>query len=331
MKAMVLHTPQPIEDKPLVDESVPDPVPGPGEVLVRIRACGVCHSNLHMIEGGFIKPRKLPIIPGHEIAGVVESAGSQAQTWRVGQRVGVQVLYESCRHCEYCLTGRENLCLSRKATGETVDGGYAELIKAPWDFIYPLPDNLGFEEAAPLFCPGVTAYRAVKRAGVRPGQKVAVVGIGGVGHMSLQFAKLAGAEVIAVDRLQGQMELARELGADHVVPAEELEGFVSKIGRPDIVMVHAPSQQAVDQAMRVVRRGGTVLMAVMGSVNVAFYEEPTVVGSVIGSRMDMNETLSLASKRRVAVKWQAFRLEEANEVLLRLKRGEIVGRAVLLP
>jgi propanol-preferring alcohol dehydrogenase len=149
--------------------------------------------------------------------------------------------------------------------------------------------------------------------------------------MSLQFAKLAGAEVIAVDRLEGQLGLARELGADHIVPAVELEAFVSKTGKPDVVMVHAPSQQAVDQAMKAVKRGGTVLMAVIGNVNVAFYEEPTVVGSVIGSRMDMNETLNLASKRKVVVKWQAFKLEEANEVLLKLKRGEIVGRAVLTP
>lgn len=331
MRAMVLYTPQPVENRPLVNELVPDPVPDADEVLIRIKACGVCHSNLHMTEGGFIKPGKLPIIPGHEISGVIEAVGEQATAWQVGQRVGVQVLHETCRSCEYCLSGRENLCLKRKMTGETLDGGYAEFIKAPWDFIYPLPDNLGFEEAAPLFCPGVTAYRAVKRAGVTVGKKVVVVGIGGVGHMSLQFAKLAGAEVTAVDRLEGQLELARELGADHIVPADRLEELLPQTGRPDIVMVHAPSQQAIDQAVKIVKRGGTILMAVMGTVDLAFYNEPMILGSVIGSRMDMKETLSLASEHKVQVKWKAYNLEEANDVLLSLKRGEIVGRAVLVP
>jgi len=331
MKAQVLHTVQSIESRPLVSESVADPVLGPDDVLVRVKACGVCHSNLHMIEGDWGVPSKLPIIPGHEIAGVVEAVGSGVKAWRVGQRVGVQVLHDTCRQCEYCLTGRENLCLSRNMTGETLDGGYAELVKAPWDFIYAIPDGLGFEEAAPLFCPGVTAYRAVKRAGVRPGQKVGVIGIGGVGHMSLQFARLAGGEVVAVDRLEGQLELARELGADHVVPAGEFEEFVSKTGKLDVVMVHAPSQQAVDQAMKAVKRGGTVLMAVVGNIRVSFADEHTIIGSVIGSRMDMIETSKLAGKRKVQVKWQGFKLEEANDVLLRLKRGEIVGRAVLIP
>jgi len=334
MRAQVLHKVNPIEERPLVDEAVPEPTLRSEDVLINVKACGVCHSNLHMIEGEFLPagfPGKLPIVPGHEISGAIEKVGENVGTWKVGQRVGVQVLYESCGHCEYCLTGRENLCPKLKSTGENVDGGYAEFIAAPSDFIYQVPENLGFEEAAPLFCPGVTAYRAVKRAGVRPGQKVGVIGIGGVGHMSLQFARLAGGEVVAVDRLEGQLELARELGADHVVPAGEFEEFVSKTGKLDVVMVHAPSQQAVDQAMKAVKRGGTVLMAVVGNIRVSFADEHTIIGSVIGSRMDMIETSKLAGKRKVQVKWQGFKLEEANDVLLRLKRGEIVGRAVLIP
>lgn len=331
MKAQVLHKIQPIESRPLLGESVPDPVPSPSDVLIRMKACGVCHSNLHMIEGEFLKiglPKKLPIIPGHEISGVIEEVGKDVKTWQVGQRVGVQVLHDTCRNCEYCLTGRENLCLNRNATGETVDGGYAEFIIAPWDFVYRIPDNLGFEEAAPLFCPGVTAYRAVKRAKVRPSQKVAVIGIGGVGHMALQFAKLAGADVTAVDRFKGQLELALELGAENAVLSTEFEKLEGKF---DVVMVHAPSQQAVDQAMKAVKRGGTILMAVFGNISVNFPEEHTIKGSVIGSRMDMIETLNLASKGKVKVKWQAFNLAEANDVLLRLKQGKIVGRAVLTP
>jgi propanol-preferring alcohol dehydrogenase len=313
---------------------VPDPRPADNQVLIKIKACGVCHSNLHMIEGDFKVfgiPAKLPIIPGHEIAGVVEEVGKDVKGFGVGDRVGVQVLYESCRTCEYCLSGNENLCLERKGTGESVDGGYAEYIVAPYDFIYRLPDNLGFEEAAPLFCPGVTAYRAVKRAGVGLGQRVAVIGVGGVGHMSLQFAKLAGAETAAIDRSNAQLNMARELGADHILLSEQVEDYVRERGKFDVVMVHAPSQKAVDQATKIVKRGGTILMAVLGQVNIMFPEEIKIVPSVIGSRQDMKETLKIASTKKIKVKYTTYKLSEAEQVLTKLKRGQIVGRAVLTP
>ncbi len=315
-------------------DDVPDPRPGDSQVLIRNKACGVCHSNLHMIEGEFKVfgiPAKLPIIPGHEIAGVVEEVGRDVRGFERGERVGVQVLYESCRTCEYCLTGNENLCLERKTTGESVDGGYAEYIVAPHDFIYKLPDNIGFEEAAPLFCPGVTAYRAVRRAGIRLGQKVAIIGVGGVGHMSLQFARLAGAEIVAVDRAEAQLSLARELGAEHALLSEEVEDFVKNNGKFDVVMVHAPSQKAVDQATRIVKRGGTILMAVLGRVEVIFPEEVKIVPSVIGSRQDMKETLKIASTGKIKVKYVTYKLNEAEQVLTKLKKGEIIGRAVLTP
>jgi propanol-preferring alcohol dehydrogenase len=313
---------------------VPDPRPRDDQVLIRIKACGVCHSNLHMIEGEFKVfgiPAKLPIIPGHEITGVVEEVGRDVRGFEAGERVGVQVLYESCRTCEYCLTGNENLCLERQTTGETVDGGYAEYIAAPYDFVYRLPDKLGFEEAAPLFCPGVTAYRAVRRAGIRFGQKVAIIGIGGVGHMSLQFARLSGAEIAAVDRSEAQLSLARELGAEHVLLSEQVEDFVRENGKFDIVMVHAPSQKAVDQAARIVKRGGTILMAVLGQVEVIFPDEIKIIPSVIGSRQDMKETLKIASTGKIKVKYTTYKLNEAEQVLMHLKKGQIIGRAVLTP
>jgi propanol-preferring alcohol dehydrogenase len=194
-----------------------------------------------------------------------------------------------------------------------------------------LPDNLGFEESASLFCPGITAYHAVKRANVRVGQKVVVIGIGGVGHMSLQFAKLAGAETIAVDTTEEKLKLAQDIGADHALTALELEDFIVKTGRPDVVMVHAPSQRAVEQALRIVKRGGTVLMGVLGDAPIRFPEEYTVMGSVIGTRQDMNETLKLASMGKVRVDWTIYRLSEAEDVLIKLKQGKIVGRAVLVP
>ncbi len=334
MKAQLCTRIDDIENKPLSYEIVDDPKLEPNQVLIRIKACGVCHSNLHMIEGEFKEfgiPTKLPIIPGHEITGVIEDQGKDVKGFEVCERVGVQVLYESCRRCEYCITGRENLCLDRKATGEVVDGGYAEYIAIPYDFIYKLPNNIGFEEGAPLFCPGVTAYRAVRRAGVRFGQRVAVIGIGGVGHMSLQFAKVAGAETMTIDKFEGQLKLAEDLGSDHAFLADDAEKYISKTGKMDVVMLHAPSQKAINQAIRIVKRGGVILMGVLGDIRIIFPEEYSVISSVIGSRQDMKETLNIASMGKIKVKWAPYKLSEASDILLKLKQGQIIGRAVLVP
>jgi propanol-preferring alcohol dehydrogenase len=332
MKAQLCKRIADLENNPLSFETVDDPEIEHNQVLIKIKACGVCRSNLHMIEGEFKEfgiPAKLPIIPGHEITGIIEEIGKSVQGYEVGDRVGVQVLYESCRTCEYCLTGRENLCLNRIATGESVDGGYAELIAAPYDFIYELPDNISFEEGAPLFCPGVTAYRAVKRAGAQFGKRVAIIGIGGVGHMSLQFAKIVGAQTIAVDVSEDSLKLAKKLGADHTFFSDEIEDFTSKKGKIDIVMVHAPSPKAISQATKIVKRGGTILMAVLGDIRIIFPEEYSVISSVIGSRQDMKETLKIASTGKVKAEYTTYKLNEASDVLSQLKRGKLVGRAVL--
>jgi alcohol dehydrogenase, propanol-preferring len=334
MKAQLLTRIDKIENHPLTYTTVPDPAPESDQVLIKVKACGVCFSNLHMIEGElkqFGVPAKLPIIPGHEVTGIIEELGSQAKGVERGDRVGVQVLWKTDGTCEFCLSGRENLCLNRQTTGEVVDGGYAEYMVAPSEFVYRLPDNLGFEESASLFCPGITAYHAVKRANVRFGQKVLVIGVGGVGHMSLQFAKIAGAETIAVDTSEAKLQLAREIGADHTLVPVELDDFTLKNGRPDVVMVHAPSQKAVEQAVRIVKRGGIVLMGVLGEVPVCFPEEYSIVGSVIGTRQEMNETLRLASMGKVSVDWASYKLDEAENVLIKLKQGNIVGRAILVP
>lgn len=334
MRAQVLTRIDKIENHPLTYTTVPDPKPKPDQVLIKVKACGVCYSNLHMIEGGlqhFGVPSKLPIIPGHEITGLVEEAGSSAGDFQRGDRVGVQVLWNTDGTCEFCLSGRENLCLKRQTTGEVVDGGYAEYMVAPGGFVHRLPSNLGFEESASLFCPGITAYHAVKRAGVRFGQRVAVLGIGGVGHITLQFAKLAGAETVAVDTSEDKLRLAKGVGADYALTPRELEGFVAKTGKPDVVMVHAPSQRAVEQALKVVKRGGIVLMGVCGDASVSFPEEYSIVGSVIGTRHEMNETLKLASMGKVKVDWASYGLADAEDVLIKLKQGKIVGRAILVP
>jgi propanol-preferring alcohol dehydrogenase len=334
MKAQLCTRIDKIENHPLIYTTVPDPTPKPDQVLMKVKACGVCYSNLHMIEGElqqFGVPAKLPIIPGHEVTGEVVQVGALAKNMQVGDRVGVQVLWNTDGTCEFCLGGRENLCPKRETTGEVVDGGYAEYMVAPASFTHHLPDNLGFEESASLFCPGVTAYHAIKRGNVRVGQKVAVIGIGGVGHMSLQFAKLAGAETIAVDTSEEKLKLAQEIGADHAVTAAELDDYVAKSGKPDVIMVHAPSPKAVAQAFRLIKRGGTVLMGVCGDAPILFPEEHTVIESVIGTRQEMNEVLHLASLGRVHVDWNKYNLGDAEDVLAKLKQGKIVGRAILVP
>jgi len=334
VKAHVLHKTDLIENKPLKYEEYTDPVLKDNELLVKIEACGVCHSNLHTIEGDWKSigiPAKLPIVPGHEVVGIVDEVGKDVKKFSKGQRTGIQVLYNTCGYCEFCLTGRENLCLNQDCTGESVDGGFAQYIKVPSAHAYPVPDNLNVTEAAPLFCPGVTAYRAMQRAGLRFGQKIAIFGIGGVGHLSLQFAKLAGAEVIAVDAGQAQLDLAKELGADYAVHPKELDILISKIGKPDIVSIHAPPQKAVDQAFQTVKRGGTILLAVVGSPFINAFEEYTILGTEVGTRHDMNQVLRLAEKGKIVVRAKSYSMSQANEILLMMKKGEIAGRAVLIP
>ena len=329
MRAQRLHKISPIEQRPLVEEVVPDPIPGPRDVLVAIKACGVCRSNLGMIEGDFLVigvPSKLPIIPGHELTGLIEKVGTDVKTRRVGQRVGVQNLLSSCGHCKYCLNGREQICPNGLFTGENTDGGYADFIAAPEDFTFPLPDNLGFEEAAPLFCPGITGYSSVKRAGIRMGQKVCVIGIGGVGHMSLQFAKLAGADVTAVDLTKDKLDLALELGADNAILASDLPAKRTF----DVVMVHTPSQRAVDQATKCVSTGGTILLAVFGKVDVDFTQEYTIRTCNLGSRSDTYDVMELASRGKIKVVSEAYKMSEVNDVLLKLKKGEVRARAVVI-
>ena len=334
MKAQVCTKLDKIENHPLVYQTVDDPKPTPDQLLIKVKACGVCYSNLHMIEGEmqrFGVPSRLPIIPGHEVTGIVEEAGAGVAGFQQGDRVGSQVLWWVDGTCEFCLTGREHLCLNKQTTGETVDGGYAEYLTIPAAFAYHLPDSLGFEESAPLFCPGVTGYHAVKRAGVRLGQKAAVIGVGGVGHMTLQFAKLAGAQVIAVDTTDEKLKLAKDVGADEALKPEQVAEFIEKSGKLDVVFVHAPSQKAVDQAIKIVKRDGVVLMCVWGNAAISFPDEYSVVGSVIGTRQDMIETLKIATEKKVKVDWTVYKLSEAEDVLIKLKQGKIVGRAILVP
>jgi alcohol dehydrogenase, propanol-preferring len=341
MQAMVLNKLAPIETRPLKLTSIDRPaIKNKSELLLEIEACGVCRSNLHLIEGDWKKfgaPSSLPIVPGHEVVGVVKQAGSGVKKIRVGDRVGIQPLFSSCLHCEYCAAGRENLCESAEITGETVQGGYAEYISALEDFVTPIPDSLDSEHAAPLFCPGITAYKAVKASESAAGRTVGIFGIGGVGHLAIQLAKMQGARVIAASRAKKHIDLSKKLGADNVIVYQDsqeqfLKNLKKEEGLLDSAIVFAPSDKVIDTAIRSVKKGGIVVLGVLGSVaNFPTFEEKIVKGSVIGTRKDMADLVKLASGSGLKVVVETHRLAEANEVLAKLKKSQVEARAVLVP
>lgn len=335
MKAAILKSWGPIETNPLVLTEIPIPTPGPGQILIKVTACGVCRSNLHMIEGDWApnNPAQFPMVPGHEVVGTVAEVGAGVADLKLGQRVGVQPIFSTCRSCEFCVSGREQLCQAKEVTGETVHGGYAEYMLAEADFTYPLPDGLSDVDAAPLLCPGLTAYGSVSKARLAPGKKVAVFGIGGVGHLVLQMAALHGADVYAVTRGSAHQQLAEEIGATVVDASRQdpVEWFARR-GGVDSSIVFAPSSAVLAQAVEATKPGGIIVVGADGDVGpLPFAQEKTVVGSVLGTRQQMREVLELAAAGKIRAHCESFPLSEANEALTRLKQGRIRGRAVLVP
>lgn len=337
MKAALLHKVGKIETEPLKIEETETPTPKRGQILVRIEAAGVCRSNLNMVEGDWVNvgvPPKYPIIPGHEIAGTVVELGPGVDSVRKNDRVGMQPLWISCGSCDLCLSGGEYFCSKREILGETVDGGFAEYIIAHIGYFYPLPSNIDAVTAAPLFCPGVTAYGAVKKAGIVPGMKVAVFGVGGVGHMAIQFARLCGADVFAVARNEPHLALASELGATPIDggkkdPVEELV----KLGKMDSSIVFAPSSKAAMQAVKSTKPRGTIVIgAPAGIEEFPFDEEKRIVGTLVGGRQATREVIALAAAGKIVAHTETHRLDEANDMLRALKEGELKkARAVLVP
>ncbi len=334
---MLLDRTAPIDTHPLHLVEVAVPSPGRGEVLIRVAACGVCRSNLHMIEGDWVRngvPAKLPIIPGHEIVGRVTALGDGVESFSVGDRVGVQPLWSTCEKCEYCLTGREELCQSKEITGETVDGGYADYLVAKERHAYLVPESLSDAEAAPLFCPGITAFNAVSKAHLAPGKTLAIFGYGGVGHMIQQLAQLAGAAVTVVARSAQHIALATRLGAARTIdvsvnPADEA---LRADGGVDAAILFAPSSALLKQAIRGTKPGGIIVVGAFADVGeLPFVEEKTVVGSLLGSREQMRELLRLAASGKVHAVVESFPLDRVDEALNQLKREEIEARAVVVP
>jgi len=341
MRAMILSECAAIETKPLkLTQIDKHEIQNSNEILMKIEACGVCHSQLHGIEGDWKDlgiPPTLPTIPGHEVVGKVVEIGDKVTKFKIGDRVGISPLLGSCMKCQYCKEGKEQLCESMEVTGESLKGGYAEYIPVSEDFATRVPDSMTPEYAAPLFCAGITAFKAVKASEPQKNKKIGIFGIGGVGHMAVQFAKLEGCDVIAISRNKKHLDVAKKLGASNVLAYTEKQSeFLSELkkqhGLLDAAIVFAPSDAVTDTAIKSIKKGGLVVIGTVGEITgfVAF-EEKTVRGTLIGSRKDMEEVIRIADEKKLEVISEKYSLEDANEVLQKLKNSEIEARAVLIP
>lgn len=341
MRAMVLSKCAPIETNPLkLSEIDRHEIKKENEILIKIEACGVCHSQLHGIEGDWMDlgiPPVLPTVPGHEVVGKIVEIGKKVTKFKVGDRAGITPLLEACKVCQYCKEGKEYLCESSIITGESFKGGYTEYITVLEDFATKIPENMKAEYAAPLFCAGITAFKAVKAAELQLHKKIGIFGIGGVGHMAVQFAKIQGGEVIAFSRSQNHLDVAKRLGAiDSMVFSKNQEDFLNKVkekhGLLDAAIVFAPSDIVTDTAIKSVKKGGIIVIATIGE-NPAFiaFEEKTIRGTLIGSTKDMEQVIKICNEEHLEVISETFPLEKANEVLKKLKDSQIEARAVLIP
>ncbi len=330
MRAMMLVQPRPAEEGPLEPREVPAPEPGSGEVRIRVRACAVCRTDLHIAEGE-LKLKKSPMIPGHQIVGTVESLGRGVSTLREGDRVGVAWVHSTCGECLYCRTNLENLCDRARFTGWDVDGGYAEFAIAPESFVYPLPRRFEDKQAAPLLCAGVVGYRSFRLSGARPGGRIGLYGFGASAHIIMQVARHAGCEVYVFTRTEGHQQLARRMGAAWVGRAEE-----TPPEKLDAAVIFAPVGALVLEALRVLRKGGTVSLAdiTMSPIPAIDYDRllyhERVVRSVANAtREDAREFLQIAGEIPVRTEVETFRLEDANRALAAVKRSAVRGAAVL--
>jgi alcohol dehydrogenase, propanol-preferring len=334
MKAAVVHA----FGQPLAIEEVPVPTPGPGQVLVKIVASGVCHTDLHAADGDWpIKPA-LPFIPGHEGAGTVAALGSGVKGVKEGDRVGIPWLHQACGICEYCLTGWETLCPEQLNSGYSVNGGFAEYALAPAAYIGRLPEPLDFIGVAPILCAGVTTYKGLKETDAKPGDWVVISGIGGLGHVAVQYARAMGLHVAAVDVDDGKLALAKRLGAEVTVNAatSDAAGEVQRtIGGAHAVLITAVSIKAFQQAIGMLRRGGTCVLNGLppGEFPTPIFDvvlkRLTIRGSIVGTRKDLQEALQFAAEGKVRAITESQPLEAINDVFTRLRKGAVQGRVVL--
>ena len=326
---MVLEQPRPPEEGPLQPREIPEPTPGPGEIRVRVRVCGVCHTDLHIVQGE-LPMHKLPVVPGHQVVGVVDATGAGAKEFKEGDRAGVIWLHSTDGSCEYCRRGQENLCLSAQFTGYDVDGGYAEAVIVPGAFAYTIPKNFSDENAAPLLCAGVIGYRSLKLSGAARSDRLGLYGFGASAHIVLQIARHMGCEVYVFTRAAAHRELATKLGAAWVGDAKDRLPH-----ELDAAIVFAPVGPIVLDALRALRKGGTVSLAGITMTPIPEMDYSLIYGERIvrsvanSTRQDARELLELAAEVPVRTAVTLYPLEEANRALDDMKHSRIEGACVL--
>lgn len=334
MKAMVLHAAANVATRPLALEVVPTPEPGEREVLVRVERCGVCRTDLHVVEGD-LPPLRPTVIPGHEIVGKIVRVGREVHSLSVGQRIGIPWLRWTCGRCEYCVAGRENLCENKRFTGYSENGGYAEYATGEEGYVFPLPDS-DPAVLAPRLCAGIIGYRALKLALPRPGGRIGFFGFGGSAHLTLQLAAKLGYETVAYSRNPAHLELAARLGATETVLTRAKDGTPARPPSLDAAVVFAPAGPSVLDALSELKKGGRLSIASihMSPIPEIDYDrrlfgERTIVGVESNTREDAREFLDLAAHLRLESSVSVRPLREANEALGALKAGDVVGALVL--
>ena len=329
MLAMVLDKPSPVEQSPLRLREIAAPEPGVRQIRVKVRCCGLCHTDLHTVEGELPLP-KLPVVPGHQIVGRVDALGEGVRNFHEGDRVGIPWLHSSDGSCQYCIRGQENLCKNARFTGYHVNGGYAEWTLVSEDFAYAIPSVFSNENAAPLLCAGIIGYRSYRLSSARPGERLGLYGFGASAHLVLQFARHLGCEVYVFTRAQVHRELASRLGAAWVGGAEETPPH-----ELDAAIIFAPAGGLVPQALRALRKAGTlalagITMSPIPQMDYSLLYDERIVRSVANStRQDAQEFLDLAAEVPLITEVESFRLDQANQALQRLKKSQIAGAGVL--
>ncbi len=330
MRTLKLHQPAPIETQPLVLATSEVPRPSQRSILLRVRCCGVCHTDLHIVEGD-LSPKKLPITPGHQVVAIVEEIGREVTHYKIGDRVGVPWLHSACGVCDYCRRGEENLCDSARFTGWDIDGGYADYLLAEEDFVVPIPASFSDIDAAPLLCAGVVGYRSIKLSDLHPGERLGIFGFGASGHIAIQIARSWNCLVDVFTRNEEHQALAKSLGAEWVGRAEE-----NPPHQLDRAIIFAPSGTLVPIALKHVRKGGTLAINAIHTSPIPqmdyqlIYGERTVRTVANATRRDAQEFMSIAAQIPIKSEVQTFPLEDANEILKMLKHSQIKGAAVLI-
>ncbi|MEO0128857.1 MAG: zinc-dependent alcohol dehydrogenase family protein [candidate division WOR-3 bacterium] len=330
MKAMVLEKQNLIESRPLVLKKLPVPEPKDNEIRLKINVCGVCRTDLHIVEGE-LPAHKMPVIIGHQIVGRVDKLGKDAKKYKLGDRVGIPWLYKTCGKCKYCKSERENLCDNPKFTGYDADGGFAEYVIIEEDFAYPLPENYNDKEVAPLLCAGVIGYQAFKATGLKNSGKLGLFGFGSSAHILLQVCNHLGIETYVVSRTEKELKLAERLGARWTGRIDDEMGILL-----DAVIVFAPSGELLVKALKKIDKGGIVVSAGIYTTPLPgfdyshIYPEKTLTSVAHTSRKNVREFLNLAGKFKIRTEINEYKLEDANQALLNIKYSKVSGSSVLI-